>query len=381
MTVSISGDQSVVFAGGGTGGHLLPGIAVAEQLTILGINRIRFIGSERSIERQIIEEAGFQHLRLSASSTADLKRAPFRFVWNNSRAFRQAYRFLKTERPAVVIGLGGFASVPVILAASWLTIPIVLLEQNLIPGRANQFLFSRAALVCTSFAETDFGRKRGSKTATGTRIVLTGNPVRKQILKSDSERDSTEGKAETLILVLGGSQGATAVNDAVLAMLEQVGNRLPQTLHFVHQTGEVGYQNSLNEYRRLQDQGLNIRSTVQPFFTDLSEWYQRADLVISRAGATTLAELACLGVPTVLIPYPNSIRDHQLINARFYVDRGAAALVEQTESIAQDLGERLIELLEVDQCRSRMSDQMHKLAYPQAALTVAQEIVSCIVDL
>ncbi|QDT42416.1 UDP-N-acetylglucosamine--N-acetylmuramyl-(pentapeptide) pyrophosphoryl-undecaprenol N-acetylglucosamine transferase MurG [Gimesia alba] len=377
MTESIRRNKTIVFAGGGTGGHLLPGIAVAEQLVTLGEFQTIFVGSSRIVEQQIIENSGYQHLSLPSASTSDLKRAPFRFLWRNSRAFFQALRFLRTESPAVVIGLGGFASVPVILAASWLKIPIVLLEQNIIPGRANQFLCGRASLVCISFWETQFkGRPSGEQNGPP-RIVLTGNPVRKQILEAGIQRESAEKSDETLILVLGGSQGATAVNDAVLCLLERSGDDLPKPLHVVHQTGEAGYESAKDGYGRLKKRGSKLRVTVQPFFDDLTEWYTRADLIISRAGATTLAEIACLGIPTILIPFPNSMRDHQLINARYYVERGAALLVEQApepEVTAELLTKAVLDLLNTEEQRSGMSQKVHELAFPHAARRVAEEL-------
>ena len=145
------------------------------------------------------------------------------------------------------------------------------------------------------------GKKRGLP-----RIVLTGNPVRKQIIEAGRQKESVDKSDETLILVLGGSQGAIAVNNAVLFLLEQSWDKLPKPIHVVHQTGSTGYASVNDAYERLKKQGAEFRVTVQPFFDDLTEWYTHADLIISRAGATTLAEIACLGIPTILIPFPNS---------------------------------------------------------------------------
>ena len=381
MTECISDNRSIIFAGGGTGGHLLPGIAVADQLVSLSAFRILFVGSNRPVEQQIIERAGYQHLRLPSSSTSDLKRAPFRFFWNNSRALFQAWRFLRKEKPVIVIGLGGFASVPLVIAASWLKIPIVLLEQNIIAGRANRFLFSRSNLVCTSFAETIF-KNAGSKKAGQPRLLFTGNPVRKEILQEVSSKETPIDNIENaLILVLGGSQGATAVNDAVISMLKQSSGKLPHQLQLVHQTGNSDFTNVENEYQQLRDIYPGLHVTVQPFFEDLTKWYTRADLVISRAGATTLAELACAGCPTVLIPFPNSIGDHQLINARFYENNGAAVLVEQaqdTDSTARLLRDTVLTLLTDCDQRSQMRQSMLEISLPQAARQVADEIANLI---
>ncbi|WP_298859329.1 undecaprenyldiphospho-muramoylpentapeptide beta-N-acetylglucosaminyltransferase [uncultured Gimesia sp.] len=381
MTETISDKKTIIFAGGGTGGHLLPGIAVAEQLDSQSAFRFFFVGSNRTVEQKIIESAGYQHLRLPSSSTSDLKRTPVRFLWNNSRAFLQARRFLRKEKPAVVIGLGGFASVPVVFAASRLKIPVVLLEQNIIAGRANQFLFSRSNLVCTSFAETSFKSADNTKTDQP-RIVFTGNPVRKKILKSASSNETIINKLDrTLILVLGGSQGATAVNDAVVSMLKQCSDVLLCKLHLVHQAGTQDYRNVENAYQQLKETYPELQVTVQPFIENLSEWYSQAGLIISRAGATTLAELACVGCPTVLIPFPDSIGDHQLLNARFFEDSGAAVLVEQSHEItstAKLLGDVVLTLLTDCDQRDKMRQSMIKISLPQAARDVAVEVTKLI---
>lgn len=371
MTVPRSENRSLIFAGGGTGGHLLPGIAVADQLVSRGDFSITFIGSSRSVEQQIIQGSGYHHRGLPSASSRDLKRAPWRFFWNNGRAFLQARQFLKSEKPAVVIGLGGFACVPVILAASWLKIPIVLLEQNIVPGRANRFLFSRASLVCTSFAETQFPHPSSGLP----RVLFTGNPVRSFLIQS-APLDPKHSE-ETMILVLGGSQGAQAVNRAILFVLEHARSCLPRELHLVHQTGQADWEATKEVYHRLQQADPHLRVTVEPFFTDLKDWYTQADLVISRAGATTLSELACVGCPAVLIPYPNSIRDHQLINARFYEQQGAAVLVEQaadTTRTARKLQTTIEVLLSDKQKLKQMSEAIRSLARPRAASQVAEEI-------
>lgn len=376
MTEFHSENKSFIFAGGGTGGHLFPGIAVADQLASQSDCRIVFVGSNRPVEQQIIERAGYEHLRLPSSSTSDLKRASFRFVWNNSRAFLQARRFLRKEKPAVVVGLGGFASVPVVVAASRLKIPIVLLEQNTIAGRANQFLFSRSNLICTSFSETFWGKVR-TATSGGPRIVFTGNPVRNE-MQAASSRNAPVGSSEkTVVLVLGGSQGASAINDTVLSLLKEASEEFLEKLHLVHQTGVSDFSNVDETYQAMKKNSPGFQVTVQPFFEDLAKWYSEADFAISRAGATTLAELACGGCPAVLIPYPNSIGDHQLINARFYEDHGAAVLVNQAQdssSTAKKLGEVTLNLTQDRDQLSQMRQAMLELALPCAARDVADQV-------
>lgn len=382
MAVSRSDKKTIIFAGGGTGGHLLPGIAVAEQLVSRSDCSCIFAGSNRPVEEQIIENSGYRHLSLPASSTSDLRRTPFRFLWNNSRAFFQSRRFLKKEKPAVVIGLGGFASVPVVLAASQLKIPIVLLEQNMIPGRANHFLFPHSDLVCVSFSETRFDEKQSQKKSQPS-IVFTGNPVREEIVEQVSLAEKITGESgAATILVLGGSQGASAINNAVVSLLNQNFKKIGQRLHVVHQTGVQDFAAIQKAYQLMQEPFPDLKVTIQPFFTDLTEWYQKADLVISRAGATTLAEIACVGCPAVLIPYPHSIGDHQLLNARYYADRGASILVEQapeSDTTARLLQEALMPLLEDIDQRNEMRRIMSQLSHPGAASEVAVHVERLIV--
>jgi UDP-N-acetylglucosamine--N-acetylmuramyl-(pentapeptide) pyrophosphoryl-undecaprenol N-acetylglucosamine transferase len=192
---------TVVFAGGGTGGHLFPGIAVAEELLCRDPNtHIVFAGSERDVEREIIARQGYEHFALPVVPSSSWKQNPFGFVWKNWAAVRQARRFLSREGSAMIVGLGGFASVPVVWAASSLGLRIALLEQNLVPGRATRWLARRAHLICTSFSDTT------SRLGNSPKVRITGNPVRRSI--ADLHKTSVHADGATL-LVLGGSQGSS----------------------------------------------------------------------------------------------------------------------------------------------------------------------------
>ena len=358
--------STYVFSGGGTGGHLFPGLAVAEELRSRDPSaRIVFAGSEREVEQRIVSDYACLHRRLSAEPSTTLRGNPARFAWRNWRAVRGAKRLLREERPTVVIGTGGFASVPVVLAAAALRIPTLLLEQNISAGRANRWLSLRASLVCLSFEQAAASLIRR------TNYCVTGNPVRQQIsdlLNAPPEQNSNRSPT---LLVLGGSQGASAVNDA---MVRAVATLRPQLAGWkiVHQTGERDAEEVRRHY---QEQ--NVASVVSPFFGDLVEWYRQANVVVSRAGATSLAELACAGCPAVLIPYPNSLGNHQWFNAQIYASSGAARVVEQQSdpsATSAALTAELTPLLaNIDQ-RDRMSRAMRVLAKPRAARSVAERI-------
>lgn len=370
--------QTFVFAGGGSGGHLFPGIAVARQLLERGARRIVFVGSDRAIESRIlaglnVEEPNtneapiVSHEPLAIDSSATLRRQPIQFVMRLWSAFRRAKRLLRELQPAVVIGLGGFASVPVGLAAWRLKIPIVLLEQNTVPGRATRLLSRFARAACLSFEQS------ASFLSPRCEARLTGNPVRHEFAESarhdELANQSDETRTRTL-LVLGGSQGSVAVNDLVIGLVEAGPNGL-KDWWIVHQTGASDFVRVQSAYGELKGKTLQI--DVRPFIDDMHSALRSADLVIARAGATTLAEVACCGCPAVLIPYPNSIHDHQLLNAQFYADSDAAIVFEQTRGISEFA--RIVESLVIDPLAfEKMTRQMKSLAYPDAARTVADWI-------
>ncbi|QDT89400.1 undecaprenyldiphospho-muramoylpentapeptide beta-N-acetylglucosaminyltransferase [Gimesia algae] len=383
MSHSILNGKSIVFAGGGTGGHLLPGMAVAAELVSRGGCQISFVGTNRSIEQQIIARSGYQHIDLPTYPLKAMFRNPFRFIVNHSRAYWKGRSFLRETKPALVIGLGGMASVPVILEASRLRLPIVLLEQNIVCGKANHFLLGRADVICSSFPGTIWNSTQvdaGQKP----RVIVTGNPVRTEIRKlAESATDTTSSSEddEFVILVLGGSQGAVSVNSAVIDMLKLSQDQLHETIRIVHQAGEKDFSRVEKVYAGLVDVIPGLKVTVQPFFDDLSDWYARANLVISRAGATTLAELACAGCPTILIPYPGSVNEHQLLNAQYFEQSGAAVVVEQSpdpQQTASLLKEAFFKLRFDEEQRNQMATSMRQLAFPEAARQVTDEIIALI---
>ncbi len=369
---------TIVFAGGGTGGHLFPGIAVAEALLRHDPHaRLLFAGSERDVERSIIARSGFAHLPLPAVPSSMWKRNPFGFAWNNWRALRAARRLLATERPAAVVGLGGFASVPVVVAASSAGVPVLLLEQNLVPGRATRWLKRRADLICVSFDETV--ARLGNLPS----VRVTGNPLRRAIadlcaadfstgVPADSAALQTAPEMTNTMLVLGGSQGSSAVNAAVLGAVEKLHDSL-RGWKIVHQTGCDEADQTRAEYARL-----SISAIVEPFLDDMPAQYRAATLVVSRSGATTLTELACAGIPAVLIPYPNAIGDHQTHNARAFEKAGAARVIPQQNDAALTaaaLSDALQPLLANAAARDTMRSGMRSLARPQAAADVANLIL------
>lgn len=360
--------STYLFAGGGSGGHLFPGIAVAEELISRDpSSRVLFAGTDREVERRILAQHGYRNMALPSESFASFRRSPVRFPLRFWKSCRSARMLLEAESPRAVIGLGGYASAPTVIAATSLRIPTVLLEQNAVAGRATRWLSGRAGLVCLSFDET---RGRFSSRAN---LCVTGNPVRREIAslaESASRRHAESSSDVRTILVLGGSQGAIAINEIMVHGLERL--RGTMALRIVHQTGERRCQAVRAAYEEW-----GVDAVVQPFFDDLIAHYRRADVVVSRAGATTLAELACAGCPALLIPYPGSADDHQLWNARGYQDAGAACVVEQTadlQTAAEAVATQLSALLREDERRLQMGVQMRSLARPGATNEVIDRL-------
>lgn len=363
------------FAGGGTGGHLFPGLAVATEIRVREPDaRIVFIGSERSLEQDLVTRHGFEHLGLPSEPLTRLWRNPLAFLCGNWRAYRAAKRLIRKERPTAVVGLGGFASAPIVLAAHRFGVPPLLLEQNSIPGRSTRWLSRWANAVCLSYPASAAYFTPRVKTR------LTGNPVRTQIVelatRFDAPKEDALGGHPPTLLVLGGSQGAQPLNEALLWLLE----REPQLLtgwRIVHQTGTA--QHSVIQHRY---QELGIEAEVVAFIQDITERYRAATLVVSRAGATTLAELACAGLPAVLVPYPLAADNHQWHNARTFEIAGAASIVLQgatAEATGQVLLDGLRPPLAKPELLQSMSQAMRGLAHPRATdsvLGVLREMTS-----
>lgn len=353
--------KTYIFAGGGSGGHLFPGIAVAEELRRRDASaRIIFVGSPREVERRILAATPFEHRALTVESLALLRQSPFTFFQHNWSAWRQANSILAEQHPSWVIGLGGYISVPTVWAASRRGIPILLLEQNAIPGAATRWLASSASHIALTFAEARQHLRKNSPTS------VTGNPLRVEVISAASRRVDHIGDLRTL-LILGGSQGAESLNDALVTVLPEIRAQLAGW-RIVHQTGAGRAEKVAEVYRQL-----SIPATVADFFPDIAAQYSVADLVISRSGATTLSELACVGCPAILVPYPFAADQHQRANAVAYVNRGAAVMVEQLKE-ARETGQRLrgplAELLTDTPHRAEMTRAMSELALPDATRTI-----------
>jgi UDP-N-acetylglucosamine--N-acetylmuramyl-(pentapeptide) pyrophosphoryl-undecaprenol N-acetylglucosamine transferase len=344
----------MIVAGGGTGGHLFPGLAVAEAVAADGRAQVLFVGSAYGIEAQAIPRTQFPFRPLAIRGLRGRgARGVLAFAWQLPGAFVRAWCIVGEFRPTIVLGLGGYGSVPVVIAAWLRRVPAVLMEQNVHPGFANRLLAHLARRVCTAFADSARFFPAG-------RAVQTGNPVR--ALHTDAQPSADH----FTLFVFGGSQGAHTINEAAVEAAQIVSEQLPG-LRVLHQTGPADAEWVEERYRQR-----GVEAQVIPFVHDMASAYGQADLVVCRAGATTLAELAALGKPAILIPYPFAADDHQRTNAEVLVRQGAAELIPNAELSGERLASSVLALARERMRLARMADAVRQLAVPNAALRVAE---------
>jgi len=350
----------MIVAGGGTGGHLFPGMAVAECLTSGGDGCVLFVGSTFGIEARVIPRTRFGFRALPIRG---LRGRGWKGAWQLGVqlpvALWSAWRAVRNFDADVVLGVGGYASFPVVLAA-WLSrVPAVLLEPNATPGLANRVLARVARRVCTAFAE-------GEKRFPAGKVVCTGNPVRALAVPRAA---TTSGFT---LLVFGGSQGARRINEAACAAAPRLRESVAG-FSVIHQTGAADRDRVRDRYA-----AAGVPAEVLPFIDDMGAAYARADLVLCRAGATTLAELAMLGKAAILVPYPHAADDHQTANAKAVVARGAALMVSDADLSGDRLCEMLPSLVRDRRRLAAMAEAALALGIPDAAqrvLRVCREVV------
>jgi len=347
---------------GGTGGHVFPALAVADELRLRGIPVV-WLGTKAGIESRLVPQAGYPIewmiiTGLRGKNTVTLLLAPVRLVM----ACWQALVVLARRKPCVVLGMGGFASGPGGLMA-WLTRkPLVVHEQNAIPGLTNKILAKLASVVLQAFP------------AVFKQAITTGNPVRQSIcdIKKPELRDAqrrNEQQGNLRLLVIGGSLGAVKLNEIVpQALAEITGSSRPQV---IHQTGMKNIESAKNAY---SDAGVDAR--VEAFIDDMSSVYEWADLVICRAGAMTVFELAAAGIASILVPYPHAVDDHQTHNA-YYLEQAGAAIIKQQDELSASWLADVINDFSAD--RKKLLDMAvaaRKLAIPGSAKTIADVCLS-----
>jgi UDP-N-acetylglucosamine--N-acetylmuramyl-(pentapeptide) pyrophosphoryl-undecaprenol N-acetylglucosamine transferase len=342
----------LVVAGGGTGGHLFPGIAVARAIRErLAESQVLFIGTSRLLDQQALAGLGFELAALECGGIKGLGLSDrLRNLLLMPGAVAKALRMLRRFCPDLVFGVGGYVTGPVLLAAKLLRIPIAIHEQNSVPGMANRLAGKLADQVLISLPCTPPFPSR--------KTIQTGNPLRQEILAAAGREK--QAAAVPTVLVLGGSQGAHRVN---ILMMEAVERLQAQRLSFrlIHQTGAADREQVANRYARL-----GVEAEVEAFIGDMAGAYGRADLAVSRAGATTCAELAAMGVPALLIPYPFAADDHQATNGEYYAQGGGCRLLRESGLTGATLADAISGHLHNKDELHAMAASMRGMAMPDA---------------
>lgn len=362
------GRLRVVIAGGGTGGHLYPGIAVAKELLSRAADaQVTFAGTAHGIEARVVPREGFA---LDTIRSAGLKGKGIvdrlRGAWLVPIGLWDAWRVISRRRPQLVVGVGGYSSGPVVLVAALRGLPTMLLEQNAVPGLTNRLLARvvRAAAVTFDSTLEFFGDK----------AFVSGNPVRPEFVgvHASTEVSANGPPSGARVLVFGGSQGAHAINVAMVAAAAELA-AVGSSLRLTHQTGERDVEMVRTAYR-----GAGLQAEVEPFLYDMGRRIGEADLIVCRAGATTLAELAAAGKPAILIPLPTATDDHQRKNAESLAAVGAADVLLQADATGPALAGRIIRLAADAPARARMSSAVRLLARPDAAEVIVDRALALI---
>lgn len=357
----------LVVAGGGTGGHLFPGIAIAREFMARHPeNAVCFVSTGNQFERVTLLRTGF---KLKTIIVAGIKG---RGLWQKVKSVMlvpvgifQSIWIMRHFKPDLVLGVGSYAAGPVVLAAWLIGIPVVLHEQNILPGITNRFLSRFAGRIYVSFENTLGGFEK-------TKVRLTGNPVRREILQAATgaasvEAASAPSKDFLTILIVGGSQGAHAINMAVVDALPLL-TRM-EGLRFVHQTGAADEIPVRTAY-----ENLGITATVGAFFEDMDRKYLQADLIICRAGATTVAEITAIGKAALFIPFPFAADDHQKLNAAALSSSGAAELIDQKDLNPEDLARRIDRYAVDREALKKMALKAQEFGKPEAARLIVDDI-------
>jgi len=359
------------FAAGGTGGHIYPGIAVARKITELQKEaKIHFLCSSKEIDAHIISPTGCQYTAMPATGLSFKLGKIVRFCRTFLQSRRKAKQILQDAENPVVLGIGGFVAAPVCYAAHKMSIPVALLNLDIIPGKANRFIGRFADEIFVQFDETsEYFKKRKAK------LSVTGCPLRKQFLNPSPDQAIARlglEKDKKILLITGASSGSQSINQTVCSILPKLDNYIDQW-QIVHLTGRANFQKVCEQYNQTK-----IAHKVLPYYDEMADLLSAVDLLIGRSGAVSIAEYAAAGTPSICMPYPHHKDLHQYRNAGKLVQAGAAIIVddlpEETER-ADWLWQELEGLLKNEKTRREMSQACRKLADTNAASVIAEKLL------
>lgn len=357
----------VIISGGGTGGHIFPALSIANELksTVSDIE-ILFVGAEGKMEMERVPEAGYPIKGLPIMGMPrKLSLKLFKFAWSVFKSNSEAAKIIKEFKPDLAIGVGGFASYPVLNAAAKQGVPTYLQEQNSYAGVSNKELSKKVRQICVAYDGMD-------RFFPASKIVVTGNPVRQNLLEATNKNEALTVYGleadKPVIVIVGGSLGARTLNEAVMAHLKEIAQ---SSVQVVWQTGKIYYDEMLA--RLGDDKPANLH--VHQFLVDMAQAYATADLVVARAGASTISELCLLGKASILVPSPNVAEDHQTKNAMALVDKEAAILVKDADAIRNMINEAL-RLVQNKEKLTALSVNSLKMAKPNATKDIVKVILN-----
>ncbi len=363
MQTNKQAKKRILFAGGGTGGHIFPAIALAEEFLTRPWYEVMFVGTKSGIEHTVIPKAGYPFKTVLVSGF--MKKKPLQVLLGIFKlfiAFFQSLFILLHYQPNLVIGVGGYASGPIVLLARCLGFRTAILEQNTVPGRTNRIL---GKWVHTIFLSFDYSAKYFSKEKAQT----LGNPIRQDLL--NNFLNSKIPTQKFTLLILGGSQGSSSINNAIYNSLHLIA----EPLHVIHQTGMYDYQKMRDWY-----QEHHIEAEVHQFIDNMSSAYQKADLIVCRSGATTIAELTVCRKASILIPFPFAADNHQVFNAQELVNHGASIMIEEKDLTHEGLSTAITELIHHREKLIRMEQAAGMLGKPHATRDIVEYCIEKLIS-
>jgi UDP-N-acetylglucosamine--N-acetylmuramyl-(pentapeptide) pyrophosphoryl-undecaprenol N-acetylglucosamine transferase len=350
--------MKILIGGGGTGGHIYPALALGRYaLEKDQTTDLLFVGSAAGLESKIVPSAGFKLVTIPARGFQRSFKKIGLVAWDLFRGLKESAKIISEFKPDIVLGTGGYVAAPLVLAAVLKRLPVVIHEQNALPGLTNRLMAPFVKRVCLSFEET------GSKMPRSSRLVYTGNPRAGEVLaisRAEGCRYFGFDPSQRTILIYGGSRGALRLNEVVTAFLKE--NQLPAGVNLIYVTGEIYYRAVADELGALDE-----RIKLFSYLDQMPEALAASDLAVTRSGATTLAELTALGLPAILIPSPNVVNNHQYYNARLLSDFGAAVLIEEEDLDAVQLQREIARLLAAPDLLAEMSKRSRAMGVPDAA--------------
>lgn len=346
---------SIMIASGGTGGHVFPALAVADDLRNSGIH-VTWLGTRHGMENRVVPEAGFSLDQISASGFRGKGVfGKFKAIQGLLLSCIQAFKILRNRKPGLLLGMGGFVTVPAGFMAFLLRIPVVIHEQNRVVGTANQLLKVISRRIMQAFPDAFHDKYHA---------VFTGNPLRETFIHTSlTQQNENSSAGQKHLLIVGGSQGAKTLNQVIPGAIAK---STLTDIDIVHQCGEQWLDETRSNYQKY-----GVDAQVITFIDNITEQYQWADIVICRAGAMTISELCAVGLPSILVPYPHAIDDHQTRNAEYLVEAGGAILIADKDLTKQSLAQQFSALLRDQQRLAAMRKAAKKLARPDATRQVA----------